>query len=121
MVLKDAYMCAALLLPLAGFVWYITGAMNLKFRPVFRASSLTSARDKDSKITKLINKGKENISTHLGPTNRILNAYLPPIMCISYKSRHHGSHSSISSIDKSNKSIQSKLSINDNNVSYQNL
>eukprot|EP01084_Bolivina_argentea_P165112 286910_1 len=87
MALKQAYIEAALLLPLAGFVWYFSGNINLKFRQVFRAPSLTSSRDKDAQITKLINKGKENIPTHLGTKQQLEKAYLPPIMCIEYKSR----------------------------------
>eukprot|EP00483_Globobulimina_turgida_P007790 UN07805 len=43
MALKQAYICGALLIPLAGFIWYITGSISMKFKPVFNAPSLTSA------------------------------------------------------------------------------
>jgi len=85
MTLKQSYVCSALLLPLAGFVWFFTGNLNVKFRTIFRVTSLTSARSKDQQITKLINNGNENTSNHLGNANRLKFVYLPPVMAIKYK------------------------------------
>ncbi len=84
MTLKQAYICAVLLIPLAIAIWDITGRINVKFRKVFRAPSLTSARSKDREIIKLINNGNENEFKHLGDEKEINNVYLPPVMSVKY-------------------------------------
>eukprot|EP00483_Globobulimina_turgida_P002077 UN02079 len=37
MTLKQAYICSALLIPLAVFAWFVTGNIDVKFRKMFRA------------------------------------------------------------------------------------
>eukprot|EP01084_Bolivina_argentea_P307010 530595_1 len=85
MTLKQAYICAVLLVPLMFAIWDITGRINVKFRKIFRAPSLTSARSKDREIIKLINNGNENGIKHLGDEKQINNVYLPPVMSVKYK------------------------------------
>jgi len=85
--LQQSYVCAALLLPLAGFVWWVTGNLDVKFRTIFRATSLTSARSKDKQITELINNGEEDSSAHLGDPEKLKYVYLPPIMSVEHRLR----------------------------------
>ena len=85
MTLRQAYPCGALLIPLAGFIWWVTGNISVKFRTIFRVTSLTSARSKDKQVTKLINNGNENSNKHLGDDNKLKYVYLPPVMSIQYK------------------------------------
>eukprot|EP00487_Bulimina_marginata_P000761 TRINITY_DN1151_c0_g1_i1.p1 TRINITY_DN1151_c0_g1~~TRINITY_DN1151_c0_g1_i1.p1 ORF type:complete len:169 (-),score=13.54 TRINITY_DN1151_c0_g1_i1:182-688(-) len=99
MTLKQAYICGALLIPLAGFVWYFTGQIQLKFRSIFNAPSLTSATDKDRKINRIINKGQVGGIQQFGEIKKLNTAYLPPIMCIRYpvhnmrhRKKRHGNH-----------------------------
>ena len=125
MALKQAYICAALLLPLAGGVWVITGNINIKFRPVFRASSLTSAHEKDEQITKFIHKNKQSETSHLGTKKQINDAYLPPIMCIKYKSHKSKSRKNKNNINDSKLSFAGAAQDDDNeddhnSASYQN-
>eukprot|EP01083_Nonionella_stella_P033725 92295_1 len=84
MTLTQAYVCAVLLLPLAGIVWAVTGNINVKFRTMFRVTSLTSAQRKDKQITRRINYGDEGSSKHLGDAIALTHVYLPPIMSINY-------------------------------------
>merc|ERR1711933_509163 len=88
MTLKQAYICAAMLIPLAGFVWYLTGSISMKFRTIFNASSLTSASEKDKQVNKVINKSEQNGIRQFGEIKNLNNAYLPPIMCIEYNLQH---------------------------------
>merc|ERR1712154_315354 len=88
MTLKQAFVCAAMLIPLAAFVWYITGSIAMKFRPVSNAPSLTSASEKDKQINKVINKSQENGIRQFGEIKNLNKAYLPPIMCIEYNLQH---------------------------------
>eukprot|EP01084_Bolivina_argentea_P037143 68660_1 len=85
MTLKSKYVCAAILLPLAVFIWIITGNINVKFRTIFRVTSLSSARQKDKQIAKFINNGNINSCNHLGNENKLKYVYLPPIMAVNYK------------------------------------
>eukprot|EP00485_Elphidium_margaritaceum_P003238 CAMPEP_0202690086 /NCGR_PEP_ID=MMETSP1385-20130828/5203_1 /ASSEMBLY_ACC=CAM_ASM_000861 /TAXON_ID=933848 /ORGANISM="Elphidium margaritaceum" /LENGTH=921 /DNA_ID=CAMNT_0049345315 /DNA_START=42 /DNA_END=2807 /DNA_ORIENTATION=+ len=84
MALKQAYLCAAALLPLAGFSWYATTTVTLNFQPVFNAPSLTSASQKDRQINAVINKNDENGILQFGDVSNLNNAYLPPIMTVEY-------------------------------------
>jgi len=86
MALKQAYICAALLIPLALCVWYLTGRLQMRFRPIFNAPSLTSATHKDKQINRIINKNNENGIQQFGDAEQLNVAYLPPIMCIQYPS-----------------------------------
>eukprot|EP01084_Bolivina_argentea_P307011 530596_1 len=78
MALKQAYICGLLLLPLAAFIWYFTGSIQMRFRPVFNAPSLTSATDKDKDINKIINKNKNGGIQQFGSIKQLNTSYLPP-------------------------------------------
>merc|ERR1712129_235226 len=85
MTLKQAYICAAVLIPLAGFAWYMTASIARKFTTIFQAPSLTSASDKDKQINKVFNNDKsKNGIRQFGEIKDLNSAYLPPIVCIEY-------------------------------------
>ena len=86
MTLRQAYICGAVLLPLALFIWHLTGQLQLKFRAVFKAPSLTSASDKDKEINKLMQMKKIDNMRQFEQFKAIDKAYLPPIMGINYPS-----------------------------------
>merc|ERR1719320_1806587 len=46
MILKTAYIEAAILLPLVFIVWFFTGAISQRFHPIFRSPSISSATEK---------------------------------------------------------------------------
>ena len=86
MALRQAYICAAILLPLAGFIWHLTGQIAVKFRPVFKAPSLTSATEKDKQIDKLMQLNNADDMEEFEEFKALDTAYLPPIMGINYPS-----------------------------------
>lgn len=88
MALKTAYIEAALLIPLMFIVWFVSGAITLRFRPIFRSPSISSATEKDTQINRVINKSNDNVNgvQQFGDKEDLDTAYLPQIMTVQYPS-----------------------------------
>jgi len=88
MALKTAYVEAAILIPLMFIVWFLSGAITLRFRPIFRSPSITSASGKDTQINRVINQNHDNVNGvhQFGDKEDLDTAYLPHIMKVQYPS-----------------------------------
>ena len=108
MTLRQAYICGAMLIPLAIFIWHLTGQLQLKFRPVFKAPSLTSATDRDKEVNKLMQRKNVNNLQQFDQFKSLNTAYLPPIMGINYPSYNERSRKATERKQKKKKRKKSK-------------